>query len=77
MLTQTKIYEDSAFAYGVSNLEKLKKLRLYKHWRTTILERKMIRVQYKTLKRISVQRTLNKSFFALSAFARFSIRDRY
>ena len=77
MLTQTKIYEDSAFAYGVSNLEKLKKLRLYKHWRTNILERKMIRVQYKTLKRISVQRTLNKAFFALSAFARFSIRDRY
>ena len=51
---RTKIYEDAAYAHGTAHLTQRKKLRLFKQWRTIILERKMMRLQYKTLRRITV-----------------------
>jgi len=37
----------------------------------------MLRMQYKTIKRIVAQRVLSTAFYALRAFARHFIRDRY
>lgn len=55
----------------------MKKLRLLKHWRASILENKLLRFSYKAARRIVMQRTLTKAFHALRAFARYIIKDRY